>query len=72
MREGGGASACRGGGPVGCLRPGTIAGQDEPPRRFLAGADAIEGAAAKARELLAQAEASRALGGSLGHDDTGA
>ncbi|MFF7280685.1 SDR family NAD(P)-dependent oxidoreductase [Streptomyces griseorubiginosus] len=50
----------------------TIAGQDEPPRRFLAGADAIEGATAKARELLAQAEASRALGGSLGHDDTGA
>ncbi|MFE3855900.1 hypothetical protein ACFXPN_32795 [Streptomyces griseorubiginosus] len=50
----------------------TIAGQDEPPQRFLAGADAIEGATAKARELLAQAEASRALGGSLGHDDTGA
>ncbi|MFE8978556.1 SDR family NAD(P)-dependent oxidoreductase [Streptomyces cyaneofuscatus] len=47
----------------------TIAGQNEPPQRFLAGADAIEGATAKAQELLAQAEASRELGGNLGHDD---
>ncbi|MFF5370888.1 SDR family oxidoreductase [Streptomyces sp. NPDC013187] len=50
----------------------TIADQTEPPLRFLAGADAIEGATAKARELLAQAEASRELGGYLGHDDTDA
>ncbi|MFI8426122.1 SDR family oxidoreductase [Streptomyces sp. NPDC085479] len=48
----------------------TIADQNEPPQRFLAGADAIEGATAKAQELLAQAEASRELGGNLGHDDT--
>ncbi|MEU0584546.1 SDR family oxidoreductase [Streptomyces sp. NPDC006132] len=48
----------------------TIADQDQPPLRFLAGADAIEGATAKAKELLAQAEASRELGGNLGHDDT--
>ncbi|MEU0164297.1 SDR family oxidoreductase [Streptomyces iakyrus] len=47
----------------------TIAGQERPPLRFLAGADAIEGATAKARELLAQAEASRELGGSLSHED---
>ncbi|MDQ0578464.1 SDR family oxidoreductase [Streptomyces rishiriensis] len=47
----------------------TIAGQDQPPQRFLAGADAIEGATAKAKELLAQAEASRELGDNLGHDD---
>ncbi|MFJ4082847.1 SDR family NAD(P)-dependent oxidoreductase [Streptomyces iakyrus] len=47
----------------------TIADQERPPLRFLAGADAIEGATAKARELLAQAEASRELGGSLSHDD---
>lgn len=48
----------------------TIAGQDKPPQRFVAGADAIEAAEAKARELLAQAEASRELGGNLAHDDT--
>ncbi|WP_258199030.1 hypothetical protein [Streptomyces sp. A244] len=47
----------------------TLADQERPPLRFLAGADAIEGATAKARELLAQAEASRELGGSLSHDD---
>ncbi|MEV8531815.1 SDR family oxidoreductase [Streptomyces sp. NPDC051211] len=48
----------------------TIADQEKPPLRFVAGADAIEGVKAKARELLAQAEASRELGGNLGHDDT--
>jgi NAD(P)-dependent dehydrogenase (short-subunit alcohol dehydrogenase family) len=47
----------------------TIADQTEPPLRFVAGADAIEGVEAKARELLAQAQASRELGGHLGHDD---
>jgi NAD(P)-dependent dehydrogenase (short-subunit alcohol dehydrogenase family) len=46
-----------------------IAGQDQPPLRFVAGADAIAGVEAKARELLAQASASRALGGDLAHDD---
>ncbi|WP_030621259.1 SDR family NAD(P)-dependent oxidoreductase, partial [Streptomyces fulvoviolaceus] len=48
----------------------TIADQDKPLLRFVAGADAIEGVKAKANELLAQAEASRELGGSLAHDDT--
>ncbi|MFD6339636.1 SDR family oxidoreductase [Streptomyces sp. NPDC060131] len=48
----------------------TIAGQSKPPQRFVAGADAIEGVTAKAQELLAQAEASRELGGNLGYDDT--
>ncbi|MFJ1910345.1 SDR family NAD(P)-dependent oxidoreductase [Streptomyces sp. NPDC088147] len=48
----------------------TIAGQSKPPQRFVAGADAIEGVTAKAQELLAQAEASRELGGNLGDDDT--
>ncbi|MEU0068791.1 SDR family oxidoreductase [Streptomyces sp. NPDC006332] len=47
----------------------TLAGQDQPPLRFVAGADAIEGVTAKAQELLAQVEASRELGGNLGHDD---
>ncbi|MGW5849199.1 short-chain dehydrogenase/reductase SDR [Streptomyces sp. NPDC055254] len=50
----------------------TIADQEQPPRRFVAGADAIEGVKAKAQELLAQAEASRTLGGSLACDDTDA
>ncbi|MFC9243096.1 SDR family oxidoreductase [Streptomyces sp. NPDC057136] len=48
----------------------TIAGQEKPLLRFVAGADAIEGVKVKAQELLAQAEASRELGGNLGHDDT--
>jgi len=50
----------------------TIADQDQPPLRFVAGADAIAGVEAKAKELLAQAEASRALGGDLAHDDANA
>ena len=50
----------------------TIAGQDKPPQRFVAGADAIEGVKAKANELLAQADASLELGGNLGYDDTSA
>ncbi|MFF0712230.1 hypothetical protein ACWEVM_29420 [Streptomyces bauhiniae] len=40
----------------------------EPPLRFVAGSDAIEAIAAKAGELLAQAEASRELGMDLAHD----
>ncbi|MFG2363812.1 SDR family oxidoreductase [Streptomyces mirabilis] len=47
-----------------------IADQDEPLLRFVAGADAIEGVEAKARELLAQAQASRELGDNLAYDDT--
>jgi NAD(P)-dependent dehydrogenase (short-subunit alcohol dehydrogenase family) len=49
----------------------TIAGQDQPPLRFMAGADAIQAAEAKARELLTQAQASRELGGEdLAYADT--
>ncbi|MEV4999127.1 SDR family oxidoreductase [Streptomyces niveus] len=48
----------------------SIAGQSKPLQRFIAGADAIEGVTAKANELLAQADASRELGGNLGYDDT--
>ncbi|WP_328584647.1 SDR family NAD(P)-dependent oxidoreductase [Streptomyces sp. NBC_00370] len=47
----------------------TIAGQEQPPARFVAGADAIEAVSAKAAELLAQADASRELGGDLARDD---
>ncbi|MFE9453998.1 hypothetical protein [Streptomyces sp. NPDC006739] len=58
---------------VGSSRAGStgwrsIAGQKQPPARFVAGADAIEAAVAKVGELLAHAEASRELGGDLAHD----
>ncbi len=47
-----------------------LAGQDEPPLRFVAGADAIATIEQKARDLLAQAAAYRDLSSSLAHDDT--
>jgi NAD(P)-dependent dehydrogenase (short-subunit alcohol dehydrogenase family) len=46
-----------------------IADQDKPLPRFVAGEDAIEAVEAKARELLAQADASRELGGNLAYAD---
>jgi hypothetical protein len=46
-----------------------IADQETPLPRFVAGADAIEAVEAKARELLAQADASRELGGNLTYAD---
>jgi NAD(P)-dependent dehydrogenase (short-subunit alcohol dehydrogenase family) len=46
-----------------------LAGQDEPPLRFIAGADAVEAVEGKARLLLAQADAHRELASSLAHDD---
>lgn len=42
---------------------------DEPPSRFAGGADAVEVFEAKAKTLLAQADAYRALSTSLAHDD---
>jgi NAD(P)-dependent dehydrogenase (short-subunit alcohol dehydrogenase family) len=47
-----------------------IVGSDEPPARWVAGADAIEAAEGKARTLLAQIDAYRELSSSLAHDDT--
>ena len=46
-----------------------LAGSDEPPLRWPAGADAIETFEKKAKELIAQAGAHRALSSSLAHDD---
>jgi NAD(P)-dependent dehydrogenase (short-subunit alcohol dehydrogenase family) len=46
-----------------------LAGQPEPPLRWAAGTDAIETFEKKAKELLAQANAHRALSSSLAHDD---
>ena len=46
-----------------------LAGQDEPPLRWVAGADAVEAVEQKARTLLAQVDAHRELSSSLAHDD---
>ena len=46
-----------------------LASQDEPPRRWVAGADAIATVEQKARDLLAQADAYRELSSNLAHDD---
>jgi NAD(P)-dependent dehydrogenase (short-subunit alcohol dehydrogenase family) len=47
----------------------TIAGVEQPPLRWLAGADAVETAEKKAELLLEQAGAYRELSSSLSHDD---
>jgi NAD(P)-dependent dehydrogenase (short-subunit alcohol dehydrogenase family) len=46
-----------------------LAGADETPLRFVAGADAIENVERKARDLLAQADANRELSLSLALDE---
>jgi NAD(P)-dependent dehydrogenase (short-subunit alcohol dehydrogenase family) len=46
-----------------------LASQDEPPLRFVAGADAIATVEQKATDLLAQADAYRELSSNLAHDD---
>jgi NAD(P)-dependent dehydrogenase (short-subunit alcohol dehydrogenase family) len=46
----------------------TIAAEDPPPRRFVAGADAVETVERKAKELLAQVDAHRDLSTSLAFD----
>lgn len=45
-----------------------IVALDEPPLRFIAGADAVTAVERKAHDLLAQADAHRALSSSLDHD----
>jgi NAD(P)-dependent dehydrogenase (short-subunit alcohol dehydrogenase family) len=45
-----------------------LASQDEPPLRFVAGADAIATVEQKAKDLLAQADAYRELSSNLAHD----
>ena len=46
----------------------TIAGQQPPPRRFIAGADALAGAEQKLVDLRAQIDSNRALSASLSFD----
>ena len=45
-----------------------LAGQDEPPVRWVAGADAVDGVEQKAKVLLAQVDAYRTVSSSLAHD----
>jgi hypothetical protein len=47
----------------------TIADQNEPPLRWVGGADAVTAAEQKAKDLLAQVDAYRALSTHLAHDD---
>jgi NAD(P)-dependent dehydrogenase (short-subunit alcohol dehydrogenase family) len=49
----------------------TIAGQDPPPRRFIAGADAIATAEQKVADLKEQIDADRRLSMSLAFDEVG-
>jgi NAD(P)-dependent dehydrogenase (short-subunit alcohol dehydrogenase family) len=46
-----------------------LAAKDEPPLRFIAGADAVEAVESKVALLRAQADAYRELSSSLAHDD---
>jgi NAD(P)-dependent dehydrogenase (short-subunit alcohol dehydrogenase family) len=46
-----------------------LASQDEPPPRWVAGADAVATVEQKAKDLLAQADAYRELSSNLAHDD---
>jgi NAD(P)-dependent dehydrogenase (short-subunit alcohol dehydrogenase family) len=46
-----------------------LASQDEPPVRWVAGADAVETVENKGRDLIAQADAYRDVSSSLAHDD---
>jgi len=46
-----------------------LAGQDQPPLRWVAGADAVEAVERQARTLLTQVDAHRELSSNLAHDD---
>jgi NAD(P)-dependent dehydrogenase (short-subunit alcohol dehydrogenase family) len=46
-----------------------LASSEEPPVRWVAGADAVAGVEQKAKDLLAQVDAHRELSSSLSHDD---
>jgi NAD(P)-dependent dehydrogenase (short-subunit alcohol dehydrogenase family) len=46
-----------------------LASQEEPPLRFVAGADAVATVEQKATELLTQADAYRELSSNLAHDN---
>ena len=45
-----------------------LASSEQPPARWVAGADAVAGVEQKARDLLAQVDAHRELSSGLDHD----
>ena len=47
----------------------TLAVEENPPRRWVAGADAVATVEHKAQDLLAQVDAHRQLSSNLAHDD---
>jgi NAD(P)-dependent dehydrogenase (short-subunit alcohol dehydrogenase family) len=47
----------------------SLVDSSEPPTRWVAGADAVQGVEQKARDLLAQVDAHRELSSSLAHED---
>ncbi len=64
-----GMSGRQGGDPARLARALVkLAGQDEPPVRWAAGADVLGTLEQKGRDLLAQADAYRELSSSLGYD----
>ncbi len=46
-----------------------LVGQDGPPVRWVAGADAVQTVVNKGRDLIAEADAYRDLSSSVAHDD---
>ncbi|HEX6368386.1 MAG TPA: SDR family oxidoreductase [Longimicrobium sp.] len=65
-----GMSGQQGGDPAKLARAMVeLAGLDEPPVRWAAGADVLAALEQKGRDLLAQADAYRELSSSLGYDD---
>ncbi len=65
-----GMSGQQGGDPAKLARALVqITDMAQPPLRWVAGADAVEGAEHKARELLAQVDAHRDLSSDLAHDE---
>jgi NAD(P)-dependent dehydrogenase (short-subunit alcohol dehydrogenase family) len=67
-----GMSGRQGGDPARLARALVeLAGLDEPPVRWAAGADVLGAVEQKGRDLLAQADAYRELSSSLGYDDAG-
>jgi hypothetical protein len=47
----------------------TVVDMEQPPRRWVAGKDAVEGIVAKGQQLIADATAFPELSTTLGHDD---
>ena len=65
-----GMNGKQGGDPVKLARALVqLAGQDKPPLRWPAGADAVQTIEQKAKTLLSQADAHRELSSNLAHDD---